>query len=285
MVSGVPRLCADDAGGSATARTGGAGDSEKAAYLGVATAPAGETLAKHLNLGEGVGLVVEYIDPGSPAAGKLQVDDVLCKLNEQLLVNHEQLAVVVRTFKPGDEVTLSIIRQGKPAEAKVKLSEKELPRLQHRPWGAPRHDLGPSMFPSWTNIPGIPDWMKNGAFEENEEWGRGGPHLWMWNGQTQTPGPSPDGQPSKESRGKSAISSVVSTSEAGRTFTLSESEEGQRFTVADGKGKTLFQGQVGTEGQDKQVPAEFREKLKELVKLQDGLHLQVTPSAPGKEPF
>src|SRR5205085_591288 len=47
-------------------------------------------------------------------------------------------AVLVRTFKPGDEVKLSLIRAGKPQTVSAKLVEKELPVLDDgSPWGAP----------------------------------------------------------------------------------------------------------------------------------------------------
>ena len=54
---------------------------------------------------------VVFVERGSPAAeaGLLQ-NDVLEKLDDQLLVNTAQFTVLVRSKKPGDEVTLSVIR-------------------------------------------------------------------------------------------------------------------------------------------------------------------------------
>jgi hypothetical protein len=103
---------------------------EKAAYLGVATLPVGETLGSQLKLPRGVGLVVDYVDPDSPANGLIERHDVLHKLGEQLLVGHEQLAVLVRMRKPGEAVSVHLMREGKPMRVEVELGEKELPALE-----------------------------------------------------------------------------------------------------------------------------------------------------------
>jgi membrane-associated protease RseP (regulator of RpoE activity) len=100
---------------------------EKAAYLGVASSPATPVLRRQLKLAEGVGLVVDYVEPGSPAqAAGLQPYDVAVRLNDQILVNPPQLAVLVRTFEPGDVVTLTVIREGKSTPVNVKLAERNV---------------------------------------------------------------------------------------------------------------------------------------------------------------
>ncbi|MGO9114562.1 MAG: S1C family serine protease [Thermoguttaceae bacterium] len=99
----------------------------KAAYLGVSGSRPTPAMRSQLSLPIGVGLVVEVIDEDSPAAkAGLKQYDVLHKLNDQILINLEQLAILVRTFKPGDEVTLTVLRQSKPITLKAKLIEKEV---------------------------------------------------------------------------------------------------------------------------------------------------------------
>lgn len=102
----------------------------KAAYLGVASSPASAVLRRQLQLAAGVGLVIEFVEPDSPAhgAGVLPYD-VLVRLNEQVIVNPEQLAVLVRTFEPNDEVRLSLIREGEPVEIPVRLTERAMKPL------------------------------------------------------------------------------------------------------------------------------------------------------------
>jgi hypothetical protein len=103
---------------------------EKAAYLGVVTSPATPVLQKQLRLGEGIGLLIDYVEPNSPAeAAGLQPFDLIVKLNEQIVVNAHQLAVLVRTFDPGAKVTLKVIREGKERALDVTLVERELKPL------------------------------------------------------------------------------------------------------------------------------------------------------------
>lgn len=105
---------------------------ERAAYLGVAASPTTPVLQKHLKLPEGVGLVVDYIEPGSPAeVGGLEVYDVLVRLDEQLLVNSQQLAVLVRTYEPRSEVKLRIVRAGEPSELGMRLVEREVKPIEY----------------------------------------------------------------------------------------------------------------------------------------------------------
>ena len=66
----------------------------------------------------------------SPVAkAGLRPNDVLWKLNEQWIFNPRQLAILLRTFKAGDEVDIAYLRKGKQQTAKVKLGEKELPSV------------------------------------------------------------------------------------------------------------------------------------------------------------
>lgn len=95
-------------------------------FLGVAVGRNAE-LSAHLGLALGMGLVVNAVTADSPAAAVLRVHDVLTKFDDQWLVNGEQLAVLVRARKDGEEVTLSYIRGGQPATARVKLATRAAP--------------------------------------------------------------------------------------------------------------------------------------------------------------
>jgi len=100
---------------------------EKVAYLGVITSSAAPSLREQLKLGKGVGLVVDSIEPKTAAeTAGIKQHDVLEKLNDQLLINTEQFTAVLRTMKVGDEVTLSLVRQGERQAIKAKLGEKEI---------------------------------------------------------------------------------------------------------------------------------------------------------------
>lgn len=101
---------------------------EKSAYLGLGIRPADEVLSEQLGLPKGSGMVVEFVEPDSPAAkAGVKRHDVLAKLNDQILFNQPQLVALVHTFKAGDAVTLTLIHEGKAAPVQVTLAEKEQP--------------------------------------------------------------------------------------------------------------------------------------------------------------
>ena len=74
-------------------------EKEKVTFLGVETAPVNRTLAAQLGLNRDTGLVVTRISDQSPAAAVLKEDDVLTRLDDQILVNQQQLGVLVRAKK------------------------------------------------------------------------------------------------------------------------------------------------------------------------------------------
>ncbi len=102
---------------------------EKVPFLGVVTGPVSSTLCSQLGLVQGAGLVVNQIVPLSPVAGVLALHDILVKLDDQLLIETNQLAVLVRSHKEGDEVTVTYLRGGKQATAKVRLALHDVPKF------------------------------------------------------------------------------------------------------------------------------------------------------------
>jgi hypothetical protein len=129
----------------------------KGAWLGINTSPPPAALGHQLKLPEGTGLVVDFIQPKSPAqqAGIRQYD-LLVKLNDQLLINSEQLAVLVRTFKPGDEVRLSMFREGERQTVPVTLAEHDLP-----PLGEFMNQ--PVPYPEVRSVPSVPGTRRNNS--------------------------------------------------------------------------------------------------------------------------
>jgi hypothetical protein len=112
---------------------------EPVTFLGVETMPASPTLVSQLGLADGTGLVVTNVVPDSPATSVLKEHDILVKLDDQLLIEVRQLAVLVRNHKEGDEITLTYIRGGKQQTATVKLVKREMPKLSFQFPGASAH--------------------------------------------------------------------------------------------------------------------------------------------------
>ncbi len=108
-----------------SARATMAGKAEKTAYLGVVTTRATATLRSQLKLK--AGLVVESIEPKSSAEiGGLQVHDIIEKCDDQWLINPAQFIGLVRMYyKPGETVTLTVLREGERKKITAKLDERE----------------------------------------------------------------------------------------------------------------------------------------------------------------
>jgi hypothetical protein len=156
----------------------------KGTYLGVATSEPPTVLRKQLGLHEGMGLVVDAVVPDSPAAkAGLKEYDVVQKIDDQLIVNYEQFTVLVRDHKPGDDVKLGVIHEGKPVVLTAKLIEHDVevgdagqdfefalpyravlspPGAVYRTWTFPAHAGTPLEVKLWDETAGkpIPDTFK-----------------------------------------------------------------------------------------------------------------------------
>lgn len=248
----------------------------KASYLGVSANPLTDaTLRAQLSLSDGVGLGVSYIDPEGPAkkAG-IQEHDILWRLNDQLLVNMEQLAVLVRTFESGEEVTLTVIRQAKPQRIAVRLSEKEQPKFIAPPCGPmpcmpnmPR--IGPG--PGRGTLPpgGLRNWVQPG--------GPGGcgvgvnpflpPQFQVpVNGQVRGFG------------GEMAGEGQLQVTDGEHDITVRQSSDGSRtLTAKDKKGSVLFDGPINTPEERAKVPANLLKMVDEVKMKVRGMQAPVGP--------
>jgi hypothetical protein len=104
-------------------------------FLGVETSQVPTVVSEQLGLSKGLGLVVEYVEPNSPAAAAgIQQNDILKMLNDQILIEPSQLRKLLQTFSDGTDVTLTVLRKGQEQKVNVKLTKKERPQ---RHSGAP----------------------------------------------------------------------------------------------------------------------------------------------------
>jgi hypothetical protein len=111
-----------------------------AIFLGVETSQVPTVVSEQLGLAKGLGLVVDYVVPDSPAAtAGVQQNDILKMLNEQILIEPSQLRKLLQTFPDGTEVTLTILRKGQEQKIAIKLAKKERP--QRHVWShGDKHD-------------------------------------------------------------------------------------------------------------------------------------------------
>jgi membrane-associated protease RseP (regulator of RpoE activity) len=123
--------------------------------LGVGVMPMHPVLASQLAdvVGEGRGVVIAHVEPGSPAeqAG-LQVHDLLVTYDNQDIYSTEQLVKLIRNDQPGREVELTFVRGGRMQESVVTLgsapqmplTSPERPRLLRLPMDEPL-----AVMPEW----------------------------------------------------------------------------------------------------------------------------------------
>jgi S1-C subfamily serine protease len=116
------------------------------AYLGVSTVPLYPQLVERFHLDVAHGAWVQDVTPGGPAdkAGVhggsgtttfqaqdyRQGGDVITQVQAQPIVNADDLSQVVARYKPGETVTVAVVRNGAKRDLRVKLGE--------RPLGTPR---------------------------------------------------------------------------------------------------------------------------------------------------
>ena len=239
---------------------------EKGSYLGVAASTAPRALRHQVELPKGVGLVVDAVAPDSPAAeAGLKPDDLLHKLNDQVLVNPQQLAVLVRTFKPGETLKLTVIRAGKPAELSAKLAEKDLRPLEEMrlggdPFGNPlaegwgpfanNREPGPELERLLETMRQRRDQPDRGPLGGGAGGGAGG-------GGGDPANPFPPGLLLNENFALSWDDGVVSMSIA--------AAGGKKTLVAKDKaGKELYNGPIDTEEQRNALPPEVKERLSKV---------------------
>jgi hypothetical protein len=248
---------------------GGPVEKEVVTFLGVETAPVSPTLTAQLGLPEGSGLVVNRVMPDSPATGALKEHDILLKLDDQILIEQRQLAVLVRSHKEGDEVTLTYLRGGKQATAKVKLAKHEVPKMSLLPaqpgGGIDIFGLGPNgpsggRFGMTMAGPGDPNAQEQIDHLLGMMNGMQLPGVRRMNIATQNGGP-----------GDRTVSVTVNT---GNSHIVLDDDKGSLdLTIKDGKkelvakntkGDQIFSGPINTPEERKALPDDVRSRLEKL---------------------
>ena len=228
---------------------------EKGAYLGISATPPPAVLRKQLALAEGMGLVVEVVMPDSPAAAAgLKKFDVLQKLDDQLLINSEQLAVLVRSHKPGDEIKLAVIREGKPLVLAAKLVEHELEPLAE-----------------------VERMQDEVAEQMRRMLPQAGVHQILPGGN----GPLQFRVLVNGEKGEGGAASFTLL-EGDRSYTINTDQAGHKtFIVKDKEGKSVFEGLIDTPEQRAKLPEDLKGKLEHMEQLTPKL-LDKGGELPGK---
>jgi hypothetical protein len=222
-------------------------------FLGVETETASSTITEQLGLPENTGLVVEQIVPDTAAAAELKRHDILLKLDDQVLIEPRQLAVLVRSHKVGDTIAVTYLRAGKQQTATLKLGKHEAPKMAD--WG----DQGPDAMPFNFNPHGLSrdDMDRLLALMNNPAIEPPGP--------PGTPPPPEAGtMPNlNEVRVDVDNSNIVYTDDTG-TLALTIKDGKKTLEARDAQGHRLFSGPIDTAEQRKTLPPEVLSRLQKL---------------------
>jgi predicted metalloprotease with PDZ domain len=95
-------------------------------WLGIVPEDLPDELRAQLDLGDGEGLLVTEVLPGSPAekAG-LKKNDILVKIDGKPVKGEDSLSKFMSSAKAGQEASLTLLRKSKPQTIKVTIGEKK----------------------------------------------------------------------------------------------------------------------------------------------------------------
>jgi serine protease DegQ len=97
------------------------------AFLGVKPTEATPEIAQQFGLSVSSGALVQEVVPGSAAAkAGLRQGDVIVAFGERPVQSVEDLLAALRLHKPGDRVTLTVVRNGKKVRVEVTLSGRSV---------------------------------------------------------------------------------------------------------------------------------------------------------------
>jgi len=124
---------------------------KKSWMIGAVCQPAPEMIRSQLGLGESTGLLVQQIQPGSPAdTGGLKKFDVLLYADDQQLASVKDLTTAVNEV--GQEegaITFTVVRAGKEMPIEVQPAERDFAAapMQRMPMNMfEMNDLGPGIL-------------------------------------------------------------------------------------------------------------------------------------------
>jgi serine protease Do len=94
-------------------------------YLGITAGDLNPALARQFKVPDVSGVLVNQVEPGSPAEKSgLKQGDVIRTLNDRNVDGSDRFRALVAGSSPGAEITLGILRDGKPETRKLTLAEQ-----------------------------------------------------------------------------------------------------------------------------------------------------------------
>jgi len=235
----------------------------------------------------GIGVLVGFVDPTGPAAGKIEEGDILTRFDDQILVNSSQFQSLVRLRKAGDTVKLTLVRGAEVQVAEVKL-EGRAPTPPPVSGASGRTSITINGQPIEIDVTGGKSQAGQGqvivigpnnqqlppeVLKRLEEMRARGlpipqldqPGLGVGGSVTVAPGGSAQSFSKSFSFSLGSTTGGSSSSMAADqdgTVSLEEKDGKKHATIKDPAGKVVFEGEVTTPEQRAALPEEVRRRLK-----------------------
>ncbi len=223
--------------------------------LGTTFAPVPDAVREQLDLPDGVGLLLDSVEPGSPAAAAgLKRFDILTRFNDQIVCNADQLATLIKLRKPGP-VPLTILRGGKERKIQVTLPQADPADDEAPPAEAPGVAPGfpPGFAPGAGNMPGdLQKQVEDLARQlQKQPFGAGG-----GGGRSRTT------RMSVSPQGNERIDT-----ESDGTTTIEVRQSAGKFIVEirGADGAKVHAGKLDTEADRRRVPEAYRDRVERLL--------------------
>lgn len=235
--------------------------------LGTTFAPVPDAVREQLDLPNGVGLLVDAVEPGSPAAAAgLKRFDILTRFNDQIVCNADQLATLLKLRKPGP-VPLTILRGGRerkiqvilpqadPGDDEMPLAEAPGPAPGFAPGQAPGFAPGfpPGFAPGAGNLPGdLQKQMEDLARQlQKQPFGAGGG---AGRSRTTRMSVSPQGN-----------ERIDTESDGATTIEIRQSAGKFSIEIRGADGAKIHAGKLDTDADRRRVPEKFRDRVERLM--------------------
>ena len=270
------------------------------AYAGISPAIVTELARRGVtskDVPPGVGVMVAFVDPKGPSMGILAEDDILVRLDDQVLVNPEQFRALIGMHLPGDVVKIFAVREDEVVKVDLKLGSRNAPvsaAPKAKKSSAPKveakaTDEAPAAAPKAVVPPRMGITINGQTFEFNQDPMQGFPPevIQQFNEMRQrgmpvpravepevavekesTPAPS---APAIESKSKSfsfsfgngaSVSSNSVAADRDGTVAIDESDGKKHAVIKDASGKVLFDGDVTTDEDRAKMKPKLRDRLK-----------------------
>ena len=270
------------------------------AYAGISPALVTELARRGVtskDVPPGVGVMVAFVDPKGPSMGVLAEDDILVRLDDQVLVNPEQFRALIGMRQPGDVVKIVAVREDEVVNVNLKLGSRNAPvpvapkakkssspKVEAKATDEPAPNVPKAVVPPRMGITingqtfefgqdpmgGFPPEIVQ-QFNEMRQRGMAvpqAPQPEVTIEKESTPVPSAPAQQSKSKsfsfsfgNGGSVSSNSVASDRDG-TVAIDERDGKKHAVIKDASGKVLFDGDVTTDEDRAKMNPKVRDRLK-----------------------